>query len=118
MAKIVMVTGSRKWPWKNQYQIEQALIEANPGHLIVGDAKGADFYAREWAERTGTRYTVFSANWKRYGRGAGPIRNQDMIDWNPELVLAFPIAESTGTVDAIVRAKKKGIEVITIMPAE
>jgi hypothetical protein len=35
------------------------------------------------------------ADRKRYGNAAGPIRNQQMLDWGPDLVVAF--AGGTGT---------------------
>jgi len=54
----------------------------------------------------------FPADWKSYGKGAGPIRNQLMLDeGKPDLVLAFhnDISSSRGTADMIRRAKKHGI---------
>lgn len=59
----------------------------------------------------------FPADWKRYGKAAGPIRNQQMIDeGKPDLVLAFHenINESRGTKDMVARARGIGIKVIII----
>ncbi len=53
------------------------------------------------------------ADWDKFGKGAGPIRNQQMIDeGKPDLVVAFP--GGTGTADMVKRAKKHGIEVIEV----
>lgn len=46
--------------------------------LIHGAASGADQMAGYWAANTlpSGCIKVFLANWKRFGRDAGPIRNQ------------------------------------------
>jgi hypothetical protein len=54
---------------------------------------------------------VFPAKWDEYGKAAGPIRNQEMVDSKPDLVLAFWDGRSPGTLDAIKRAVLAGIEV-------
>lgn len=55
----------------------------------------------------------FPANWSQYGHAAGPIRNQKMLDQNPDLVIAFhfDLEHSKGTKDMINRAKKACIPV-------
>ena len=50
------------------------------------------------------------ADWKRYGRGAGPARNQAMlVEFNPQLLVAFPGGK--GTADMVRRAQKAGVRV-------
>ena len=46
-------------------------------------------------------------------RGAGPIRNQRMLDEGPDAVIAFHtnLAESHGTLDMVTRARKAGVPV-------
>ena len=81
--------------------------------LIEGEAAGADKLGRAWAEDQDIPVLPFPANWRKYGRAAGPIRNQQMLDeGKPDLVLAFPTPESRGTWDMVRRAKKAGIRVI------
>lgn len=55
----------------------------------------------------------FPAEWEKYGKSAGPIRNRQMLDENPDLVIAFhdDIESSKGTKDCIKEAEKRGIEV-------
>jgi hypothetical protein len=55
-----------------------------------GGARGADALAKDWA-MTHPDIVRFEckADWKRYGPAAGPIRNQRMLDWSPDLVVAF-----------------------------
>jgi hypothetical protein len=55
------------------------------------------------------------ADWTTYGRAAGPIRNQRMLnEYHPNLVLAFPDPESRGTWDMVRRAEKANVEVRVI----
>lgn len=51
------------------------------------------------------------ANWLKFGRTAGPIRNQIMIEKGADLVIAFPSETSKGTRDMIKRAEAAGIPV-------
>lgn len=53
---------------------------------------------------------VHTADWLEYGDKAGQIRNQVMIN-RSDLLLAFPMQKSRGTIDTIRRAKTKGIPV-------
>lgn len=75
---------------------------------IIG---GADYWARNWAEVWGRKCRTFKANWKAYGKGAGPIRNEQMIiEGKAEMVLAFPGGK--GTENMIAQAEAHGIPVI------
>jgi hypothetical protein len=49
---------------------------------MQGGARWADALAKEWAMTKGKlkRFEI-KADWKRYGSAAGPIRNQQMLDW-------------------------------------
>ncbi len=111
----VLVCGSRRWPHYAVMEERMKLIPP-PVVIIEGEAKGADIMARRIAERLGYVVVRFPANWVRYGRGAGPRRNQQMLDdGRPDLVLAYPMPDSVGTQDMIDRARKAGIpvEVVT-----
>lgn len=86
-------------------------------HVIVGGASGADYWGESWAFMEKVPFTVFKANWKAHGRGAGPIRNQRMIDeGRPDLVVAFP--GGRGTADMVRRAKASGIPVREIQDGD
>lgn len=59
--------------------------------IIHGAANGADKLAGEWARHAGIKELSFPADWERYGRGAGLVRNKQMLDeGRPDLVIAFP----------------------------
>jgi len=78
--------------------------------IIHGGARGADVLARFSAVSNGIEVKVFHADWEKFGRAAGPIRNQQMIDeGKPDLVVAFD--GGAGTADMVRRAVKAGIVV-------
>jgi hypothetical protein len=56
---------------------------------------------------------VFEADWKKYGKSAGPIRNSEMADYGDALI-AFFNGESKGTLDMINKAKKKKMPITII----
>lgn len=108
----VLVCGSRDYSDKNT--IRKAIEKCLPVELLVeGGAWGADTLAYQVAKELGIPVQTHHAIWKRYGKAAGPIRNQEMLDAHPDLdlVLAFPLAQSRGTFDMIRRAKEAGVKV-------
>lgn len=79
--------------------------------LIEGGAPGADFMARKFAEWIGIPVQTFRAEWDRYGKSAGPLRNKRMLDeGNPDLVVAFD--GGRGTANMIDQAKAAGFKVL------
>jgi hypothetical protein len=60
--------------------------------------------------RSGNHKAALKADWHRHGRAAGPIRNQKMLDWGPDLVVAF--AGGTGTAGMVRLARAACVEVI------
>jgi hypothetical protein len=81
--------------------------------IIQGGSTGADEHARFWAELYEARLITERADWRKYGKAAGPTRNQRMIDKHrPDVVLAFP--GGRGTADMVRRAKAAGVRVIDV----
>lgn len=81
--------------------------------IIQGGAIGADYLAKVYAYCFGwggLHCVEYKADWKKLGRSAGPVRNQQMLDeGKPDLVVAFK--GGVGTADMVRRAKKAGVEV-------
>ena len=77
-------------------------------NLISGGAKGTDKMAEEWATKNSRSITIFRPNWDKYGKGAGPRRNAQIIDAATHCI-AFPSKMGKGTQDSIRKANRKGI---------
>ena len=107
----VLITGSRNWSDKEA--IEGAIARVNPDIIIEGGASGADAIAREYAQRRSIKVIEVKADWDKYGKQAGPIRNSAMIAMKPDLVLAFSkdLSKNKGTSDTVKKAIAENIKV-------
>ena len=108
----VLFCGDRNW--KNPIPIRLKLVDLPPTTTVVnGGARGADTIAKEEAERLEMKVETYGAEWEKFGRSAGPRRNQIMLDTGIDLVVAFHanLTISRGTLDCIRRARRMGIEV-------
>ena len=85
-------------------------IDKEEIHIIHGGALGADSMAEFWANENGIKTLVFQADWTQHGKAAGPIRNRQMLNVGPDIVIAFP--GGPGTENMIELAKEAGIKVI------
>lgn len=108
----VLICGSRSWT--DQDAINYAIFGLPLDSIIIhGAAAGADTLADQAAAMWGLTRYPYPADWAKYGRRAGPIRNQQMLDEGcPDLVIAFRRrGPSPGTDDMIKRARAEGIPV-------
>ena len=108
----ILVCGGRDY--RNKTILYSVLEDINSQHhieaIIEGDAQGADRIAGWWAQKNGVKNEKYVAEWNKYGKSAGHIRNKRMIDeGKPTLVIAFP--GGAGTKNMIEQAEKAGIEV-------
>ena len=81
-----------------------------PDVIIEGGASGVDRIAGDYARENDIPLMVFPADWNKYGRAAGPIRNGEMVKHGTHL-LAFWDGKSRGTKNMIETAKKHGLVV-------
>lgn len=108
----VLVCGGRDY---NDYQrLSAALNAVHEKHTITlvieGGAKGADSLAGKWAEENGVARCVFPANWNKFGKGAGHVRNKNMLTLGlPDVVIAFP--GGTGTDNMVKVSREAGLKV-------
>lgn len=88
----VLVTGGRDYAnYEYVNSILSAIHKEKPIELIInGAAKGADDLSTRWAKENKVLYVEYPANWKRFGKSAGVIRNKEMLDKeSPDIVVAF-----------------------------
>jgi hypothetical protein len=81
--------------------------------LMHGCAPGADKLAAQWAETYNWPQLRFPAHWNLHGAAAGPKRNQAMVDFGFDELVAFP--GGAGTADMVRRTRAAGIRVTTIL---
>ena len=114
----ILITGSRDWP--DPDIIARAILELNDNNqldwdtlvIVHGDCPtGADAMAEQFAQRYDVQTERHPADWKAFGKFAGPKRNQEMVDLGANVCLAFPMAGSRGTMHCIKAAKAAGIPV-------
>lgn len=64
--------------------------------IVSGKCKGVDKLGEEYAAENGYPIKPFPADWDKYGKAAGPIRNKQMAEYGTHLV-AFLKKGSKGT---------------------
>lgn len=119
--KVFLVTGDRKYSNINNIREVLSKYKNNKCLLIHGACKGADLLAHQVATELNFTIQSFPANWNKYGKAAGPMRNMQMLtemlkykrEGMETFVLAFHdnIAESRGTKNCIKCAMKYGFNV-------
>lgn len=86
--------------------------------IVSGNCQGADQLGELYAGRYNIKCTVFPAQWKKYGKSAGPIRNSEMINYAADsespAVVAFISPRSKGTKDTVSKARKRGFKVVAV----
>ena len=112
----VLICGSRDWD--DKYPIRNIVGDLPPNSTVIaGGARGADRIAVESVEErcqalSDIDWVEIKADWDKYGKRAGYLRNIEMLELEPDIVYAFPIGESRGTRHTIREAEKRGIKVV------
>jgi hypothetical protein len=108
----ILVCGDRNW-W-NEEVVKEVLSQYQPDTVVIqGEARGADSAGKKAAEELGMTVIGFPAKWDELGRRAGIVRNLQMLDTNPDLVIAFHnfLPNSKGTKHTVTEALNRGIKV-------
>lgn len=118
----VAVVGSRSYP--SMPRVRAALRELADVRIefptyewiiLSGGAPGVDKVAIEEARRLGFKTEVIAADWKTYGKAAGPLRNTEIVK-RADRVIAFWDERSRGTRDVIKKALAAGKDVRYVDP--
>lgn len=114
----VLVTGSRTWTNVAFISdvLDEVLAPRLTGFTLVHGAahKGADYIAMQWAASRTPKGLItlepHPADWKANRKGAGPIRNAEMVALGADVCLAFIRTYSRGATHCASLAEKAGIE--------
>jgi len=77
--------------------------------VVCGKARGADTLGEQYAKERGYAVAYFPADWDKYGKAAGFIRNRQMAQ-NADALVAFWNGKSRGTKNMIELAKQYGLK--------
>jgi hypothetical protein len=108
----VIIAGGRSF---NDYKLlcekcDKALSLKSDIEIVSGTANGADKLGEKYAKEKGYSVKQFPANWDKYGKGAGYIRNEEMAKYSDALI-AFWDGQSKGTKHMIDLANRYGLMV-------
>jgi len=112
MGLIVLVSGGREYiAWDTVNSVLTEIHKETPIDKIVhGGARGADTLGGKWARENNVLEKIYKPDWNTYGKAAGMVRNQEMLDKESiDLLASFPGGK--GTADMKKRAKYKGVEI-------
>lgn len=86
----ILVTGDREWACLGIAESVVTRLVARFGSEIVivhGGAKGVDLAFELAAREQELATEVHEVDWEKYGRKAGPLSNQEMVDRGAELAV-------------------------------
>ena len=115
----VIIAGTRDF---NDYaflkkNVDYFLQGINPNNekieIVSGNARGADKLGERYAKEHNLPVKLFPANWDKYGKRAGYLRNQEMANYS-DVLIAFSDEKSKGTKHMIDIAKKQDLTVIVV----
>lgn len=108
----VIIAGGRDF---NNYALLQEYVDkflstysSDSIEIVSGNARGADKLGERYAKEHNLPVKLFPANWDKYGKRAGYLRNQEMADY-ANMLIAFWDRKSKGTNHMINIAKKAGL---------
>ena len=111
----VLVCGSRYYT--NYRKVLKQLERLNLELVISGACRGADSLAVKAAKACGIPYVEFPAAWEKFGKAAGPIRNEKMLkEGKPDFALVFhsDIASSKGSRHMLSLVKNAGLPFLIV----
>jgi len=83
--------------------------------VVHGNARGVDKAGGVWAQSMGYPVEIFEPDWKKNGRGAGYIRNQEMVDTGIGAAFIFWDGSSKGTAHTLKLLEENGIPRVVVV---
>lgn len=109
----VIIAGGRNYIFQNKdFEIlDYIATKWSISEVVSGGATGADQGGEDWAIKNNISIKKFPADWSKYGKVAGPIRNAEMAAYADGLIL-FP--GGRGSKNMLETAKEFNLEILTI----
>lgn len=82
--------------------------------IVSGGAKGIDTFAERYAKDNNIKLIVFEAEWDKYGKSAGPMRNNYIVESSTHILGLPRKNKSVGTYDTLRKARAKNLHVTEI----
>lgn len=112
----LVVAGSREGiPPQLVYKAIEVWISkyGKPHQILSGTQRGVDKVGEAWAKAHGIEVVPFPPNWKKYDKGAGPIRNEKMaIECSHGIVVHSGTSGSMNMAENLRKYKKPILEVV------
>jgi hypothetical protein len=105
-----IIAGSRS---VTDYAVVEEAVRASGFEVtstLCGCARGVDKRGAEWAAENHLPTVHYPADWKKHGKSAGIIRNEEMAA-NADALVAVWDGKSPGTAHMIGAAKRRGLKV-------
>jgi hypothetical protein len=106
----LIIAGSRSAINYEDLLIAMKDLDLHPSTIISGTANGADSLGERYAREFNIPLKRFPADWKRYGKCAGMIRNKEMAKC-ADCLLALWDCSSVGTMHMINYSTLQGLTV-------
>jgi hypothetical protein len=105
----VIIAGSRHID--NIHFLELAIQKSgfDITEVVSGGARGVDQLGERWAKDHNIPIKKFSAEWDKYGKKAGPMRNKLMAEYGEALIAIYDGGK--GTKNMIENATKQGLQI-------
>ena len=112
----IAIIGSRGLSDYNTFlnKMKEIELPTEEIRIVSGGAKGVDTLAERYADEMNYDKLIIKPEWSRYGKGAGIIRNKEIIK-NADMIIAFWDGISPGTKHSIERAKKLDKRIVIVL---
>jgi hypothetical protein len=101
---VVVAQAIEEWIWRH------GQVTA----ILCGECRGADAFGKHWAETVGVPVISYRPDWERYGKAAGPFRNDAMVrDAHGLALVRFP--DSVGSADVLRKSRVKGMPIVDVV---
>lgn len=102
-----IIAGGRYYRLTKEDFFRLDVLRESITEVVSGGCSGVDSDGEDWARLHGIPIRVFAAQWSKYGRYAGPLRNKQMAQYAEQAVL-FPGGAGTDSMhkEAVSRGLK------------